>query len=106
MTAPLDPARGSPLRLEELGLVGNGQFAAHVGADGDVAWCCLPRFGAEPLLASLLDPAQAAPRSAGASRSGSSTSPAAPATSRSRRCTGLTGGATSTRTARRRCSSG
>ncbi len=47
-------ARG-PLRLEELGLVGNGQFAAHVGADGDVVWCCLPRFDAEPLLAALLD---------------------------------------------------
>jgi GH15 family glucan-1,4-alpha-glucosidase len=42
-------------RLEELGLVGNGQFAAHVANDGDVAWCCLPRFDAEPVLASLLD---------------------------------------------------
>jgi GH15 family glucan-1,4-alpha-glucosidase len=52
------PAAGAPapLRLEELGLIGNGQFAAHVGADGDVVWCCLPRFDAEPLLASLLDP--------------------------------------------------
>ena len=49
-------AAGPGLRLEELGLVGNGQFAAHVGTDGDVAWCCLPRFDAEPLFASLLDP--------------------------------------------------
>src|SRR5512138_1000168 len=43
------------MRLEDVGLVGNGQFAAHVAADGDVVWCCLPRFDAEPLLASLLD---------------------------------------------------
>jgi GH15 family glucan-1,4-alpha-glucosidase len=39
-----------------MGLVGNGQFAAHVAADGDVAWCCLPRLDADPVLAGLLDP--------------------------------------------------
>jgi GH15 family glucan-1,4-alpha-glucosidase len=44
------------VRLEEIGLVGNGQFAAHVAADGDVVWCCLPRFDAPPVLAALLDP--------------------------------------------------
>lgn len=43
------------MRLEDLGLVGNGQFAAHVATDGDVAWCCLPRFDAEPLFGALLD---------------------------------------------------
>ena len=43
------------IRLEEVGLVGNGQFAAHVDATGDVVWCCLPRFDAEPLLGALLD---------------------------------------------------
>jgi GH15 family glucan-1,4-alpha-glucosidase len=42
--------------LEEVGLVGNGQFAAHVAASGEVVWCCLPRFDAEPVLGSLLDP--------------------------------------------------
>jgi len=45
-------------RLEQIGLVGNGQFAAHVAADGEVVWCCLPRFDAEPILAGLLDPAR------------------------------------------------
>ena len=45
-------------RLEQVGLIGNGQFAAHVAADGEVVWCCLPRFDAEPILAGLLDPAR------------------------------------------------
>jgi len=31
-------------RLEDIGLIGNGQYAAHVAATGDVVWCCLPRF--------------------------------------------------------------
>ena len=44
------------IRLEDVGLVGNGQFAAHVAATGDVVWCCLPRFDAEPLFGALLDP--------------------------------------------------
>jgi GH15 family glucan-1,4-alpha-glucosidase len=44
------------VRLEDIGLVGNGQFAAHVSADGDVVWCCLPRFDAEPVFGALLDP--------------------------------------------------
>jgi len=43
-------------RLEDVGIVGNGQFAAHVAADGNVVWCCLPRFDSEPVLGSLLDP--------------------------------------------------
>ena len=42
-------------RLEDIGLIGNGQYAAHVGSDGDVVWCCLPRFDSEPILAGLLD---------------------------------------------------
>jgi GH15 family glucan-1,4-alpha-glucosidase len=42
-------------RLEEIGLIGNGQFAAHVDVTGDVVWCCMPRFDSEPLLGSLLD---------------------------------------------------
>ena len=45
-------------RLEEVGLIGNGQFAAHVAATGEVVWCCLPRFDSEPILASLLDPSR------------------------------------------------
>lgn len=45
-------------RLEEVGIVGNGQFAAHVASDGDVVWCCLPRLDAEPVLAGLLDAAR------------------------------------------------
>jgi len=43
------------MRLEDLGLVGNGQFAALVHRDGSVVWCCLPRFDAEPVFAALLD---------------------------------------------------
>lgn len=45
-------------RLEGMGLIGNGQYAAHVATDGDVVWCCLPRFDSEPVLASLLDPSR------------------------------------------------
>jgi GH15 family glucan-1,4-alpha-glucosidase len=41
--------------LEELGLVGNCQFAAHVARSGAVVWCCLPRFDAEPMFGALLD---------------------------------------------------
>jgi GH15 family glucan-1,4-alpha-glucosidase len=44
--------------LEELGLIGNGQFAAHVSCAGEVVWCCLPRFDSDPILASLLDEAR------------------------------------------------
>jgi GH15 family glucan-1,4-alpha-glucosidase len=42
-------------RLEDVGLIGNGQFAAHVASNGDVVWCCLPRLDSDPVLASLLD---------------------------------------------------
>lgn len=45
------------MRLEDMGLVGNGQFAAHVGNDGAVVWCCLPRFDSDPVFGALLDPA-------------------------------------------------
>jgi len=43
------------VRLEEIGLVGNGQFAAHVSVSGDVCWCCLPRFDSPPVFGALLD---------------------------------------------------
>ena len=49
------PRRGE-IRLEDLGLVGNCQFAAHVARDGAVVWCCLPRFDSEPVFGELLDP--------------------------------------------------
>jgi len=60
-------------RLEDVGLIGNGQFAAHVARDGNVVWCCLPRFDAEPVLAGLLDAArggrfQVGPAGGGAGR--------------------------------------
>jgi GH15 family glucan-1,4-alpha-glucosidase len=45
------------LRLEELGLIGNCQYAALVARSGAVVWCCLPRFDAEPVFGSLLDEA-------------------------------------------------
>jgi len=43
------------MRLEQQGLVGNCQYSALIGADGDVTWCCMPRFDSEPVFASLLD---------------------------------------------------
>jgi GH15 family glucan-1,4-alpha-glucosidase len=43
------------MRLENLGLVGNGQCAALVSNTGDVVWCCLPRFDSEPVFGALLD---------------------------------------------------
>ena len=43
------------MRLEDLGLVGNCQFAALVDRGGSVVWCCLPRFDAEPVFGALLD---------------------------------------------------
>jgi GH15 family glucan-1,4-alpha-glucosidase len=43
------------MRLEELGLVGNCQFSALVHSNGEVVWCCLPRFDSEPVFSTLLD---------------------------------------------------
>jgi GH15 family glucan-1,4-alpha-glucosidase len=44
------------MRLEEIGLIGNCQIAAHVTSQGSVVWCCLPRFDSEPVFGGLLDP--------------------------------------------------
>jgi GH15 family glucan-1,4-alpha-glucosidase len=46
------------MRLEDIGIIGNCQFAALVDRTGTVVWCCLPRFDAEPVFASLLDEAE------------------------------------------------
>jgi GH15 family glucan-1,4-alpha-glucosidase len=43
------------LRLEDMGLIGDGATVALVGVDGSIPWLCLPRFDAEPVLAGLLD---------------------------------------------------
>src|SRR6516225_8638719 len=43
------------MRLEDLGLIGNCQYSALVERTGDVVWCCLPRFDAEPAFSALLD---------------------------------------------------
>lgn len=43
------------MRLEDLGLVGNCQFSALVGRNGETVWCCLPRFDSEPVFSTLLD---------------------------------------------------
>ncbi len=43
------------MRIEELGLIGNCQFSALVHARGEIVWCCLPRFDAEPVFSTLLD---------------------------------------------------
>src|ERR1044072_7742122 len=44
------------MRLEQLGLIGNCQYAALVSSHGEVVWGCLPRFDSEPVFGSLLDP--------------------------------------------------
>ncbi len=46
------------MRLEELGLIGNCQFSALIHCSGEVVWCCLPRFDAEPVFSTLLDAEQ------------------------------------------------
>ena len=43
------------MRLEELGVIGNCQFSALVHNSGEIVWCCLPRFDAEPVCSTLLD---------------------------------------------------
>src|SRR5262249_28935651 len=43
------------MRLEDLALIGNCQFSAHVERSGAVVWCCLPRFDSEPVFSALLD---------------------------------------------------
>jgi GH15 family glucan-1,4-alpha-glucosidase len=50
--------RDGYLRLEDLGLIGDGTTAALVGIDGRVEWLCLPRFDSEPLFCGLLDRAR------------------------------------------------
>ncbi|HMD43267.1 MAG TPA: glycoside hydrolase family 15 protein [Candidatus Acidoferrum sp.] len=41
--------------LEHLGLIGNCQVSALVGHNGEIVWCCLPRFDSEPVFSTLLD---------------------------------------------------
>ena len=41
------------MKLEDIGLIGNCQFAALVHASGDVVWCCWPRFDSEPVFGKL-----------------------------------------------------
>jgi GH15 family glucan-1,4-alpha-glucosidase len=43
------------MRLEQIGLIGNCQISALAAADGNIAWCCMPRFDSEPLFGSILD---------------------------------------------------
>ncbi len=40
--------------LAEVGIVGNGQITALVGAEGDVPWCCWPRPDGDPIFCGLL----------------------------------------------------
>ncbi|WP_433129136.1 glycoside hydrolase family 15 protein [Micromonospora sp. CA-240977] len=42
-------------RLEDLGLLGDGQTTALVGLDGSIPWLCLPRFDSDPVFCGLLD---------------------------------------------------
>jgi GH15 family glucan-1,4-alpha-glucosidase len=44
------------VRLENLGVIGNGQYAALINERATIVWCCLPRFDAAPVFGALLDP--------------------------------------------------
>src|SRR5688572_24901485 len=44
-------------RLEDLGLIGDGETAALVGLDGCIPWLCLPRFASDAVFCALLDDA-------------------------------------------------
>src|SRR5688572_17951173 len=44
------------MRLEDLGVVGNCHYSAHIARTGEVVWCCMPRFDSEPVFGRLLDP--------------------------------------------------
>src|SRR5262245_45865126 len=46
--------------LEDLGVVGNCQFAALISRQGAVEWLCLPRFDSEPVFGLLLGPSAGA----------------------------------------------
>jgi GH15 family glucan-1,4-alpha-glucosidase len=43
------------MQLEHLGLIGNCQLSALVNHNGEIVWCCLPRFDSEPVFSTLLD---------------------------------------------------
>jgi GH15 family glucan-1,4-alpha-glucosidase len=43
------------MRLEDLGIIGNCQFAALSHRSGAIVFACLPRFDSEPVFGSLLD---------------------------------------------------
>lgn len=43
------------MRLEDHGVIGNCQLAAHVRRDGAIVWCCAPRFDSPPVFGALLD---------------------------------------------------
>jgi GH15 family glucan-1,4-alpha-glucosidase len=43
------------VELENIGVIGNCQFAAHVERTGAVVFCCMPRFDSEPIFGRLLD---------------------------------------------------
>ena len=43
------------LPIGEHGLIGNLRTVALVGTDGTIDWCCVPRFDAPSVFASILD---------------------------------------------------
>jgi GH15 family glucan-1,4-alpha-glucosidase len=43
------------VNLEDIGLIGNCQYAALVHKSGNVVFCCMPRFDSPPLFGALID---------------------------------------------------
>lgn len=50
----MQDAPASAGAFADVGLVGNGQIAALVGADGCIEWCCWPRPDGDPIFCALL----------------------------------------------------
>ena len=47
-----------------MGVIGNCAFSALIDKRGRIVWCCLPRFGGDPVFNTWLEPGKAGPAGA------------------------------------------